>query len=65
MRKSRLVIIPSSFPFGEPSAVTATVECPVLSFKSTTSCKVESGRTLESEVTKPALYPLTRATIAA
>ena len=65
MRKSLSVIMPTSLPFAVPSSVTATVECPVFSIAVTSSVNVCSGLIFVSEVTNPALYAFTRATIAA
>ena len=48
-----------------PSAVMATVEWPLRAFRSSTSWRVAWGERLESLGTKPALYPFTRATMAA
>ena len=58
-------MMPSSFPLGVPPSVTATVEWPVRFFSSRMSARVAVGSTLESLTTKPALYPLARATMAA
>ena len=62
---SKLVTIPSKWPFLVPSLVTAMVLWPVFSFRASTSARVLSGRRLESLTTKPALKLLTRATMAA
>ena len=57
--------MPTSFPSGLPSSVTAMVEWPVPSFRAITSPSVESGVTLESLRTKPDLHFFTARTMAA
>jgi len=57
--------MPQSLPWAVPSSVTGIVEWPVRSRSSTTSERVLSGVSVESETTKPALYDLTSRTIPA
>ena len=57
--------MPRSLPLAVPSSVMATVEKPFCAFSASTSARVFSGVRLEAEVTKPALWFLTLATMAA
>ena len=57
--------MPSRRPLGEASSVMAMVEKPFSSFRRSTSASVLSGVRLEALTTKPALWLLTRATMAA
>jgi len=56
--------MPNSLPNGEPSSVTATVECPVFALSAMMSAMVCRGVTLLSLLTKPDLDFFTVRTIA-